>query len=116
MSINSMLFLTAFLPAVFALDRLCIKNIRAKNVLLLLASLLFYAWGEPVYILLLLLSIAANYGFGLLIGRLQGMADSRRGAIWQRAALAAGILLNLGMLGYYKYFDIGLRILNQLLG
>ncbi len=116
MSINSMLFLTAFLPAVFALDRLCIKNIRAKNVLLLLASLLFYAWGEPVYILLLLLSIAANYGFGLLIGRLQGMADSRRGAIWQRAALAAGILLNLGMLGYYKYFDFELRILNRLLG
>ena len=111
-----MLFLTAFLPAVFALDRLCIKNIRAKNVLLLLASLLFYAWGEPVYILLLLLSIAANYGFGLLIGRLQGMTDSRRGAIWQRAALAAGILLNLGMLGYYKYFDFGLRILNRLLG
>lgn len=111
-----MLFLTAFLPAAFALDRLCIKNIGAKNALLLLASLFFYAWGEPVYILLLLASIAANYGFGLLIGALQKKEGVRHAQAWQRAALTAGILVNLGMLGYYKYFDFGLRILNRLLG
>ena len=50
MNISSMLFLTAFLPAVFLLDRLCMGSrgmLKLKNVLLLLASLLFYAWGEP---------------------------------------------------------------------
>ena len=113
MSINSMLFLTAFLPAVFVLDRLCVKNIRVKNLLLLLASLFFYAWGEPVYILLLLASIAANYGIGMLLGGVQEKGNSM---FAQRAVLAAGILVNLGMLGYYKYFDFGLRILNRLLG
>ena len=113
MSINSMLFLTAFLPAVFVLDRLCVKNIRVKNLLLLLASLFFYAWGEPVYILLLLASIVANYGIGMLLGGVQEKGNSM---FAQRAVLAAGILVNLGMLGYYKYFDFGLRILNRLLG
>ena len=62
-----MIFITAFLPIVFVLDRLCIRNIKLKNVLLLLASLVFYAWGEPVYIVLLLISITLNYGVGLLL-------------------------------------------------
>ena len=53
MSINSMIFLTAFLPVVFVLDRLCVRKTALKNILLLLASLVFYAWGEPVYICLL---------------------------------------------------------------
>lgn len=110
MSINSMIFLTAFLPVVFVLDRLCVHNIKLKNVLLLLASLMFYAWGEPVYIVLLLVSIALNYGFGILIGRL---SENRRGA---QIALAAGVLCNLGLLGYYKYFDFFLRILNRISG
>lgn len=110
MSINSMIFLTAFLPVVFVLDRLCVRNIRLKNVLLLLASLVFYAWGEPVYIVLLLASIALNYAFGILTGALKG---KKRAA---QAALAAGVVCNLGLLGYYKYFDFFLRILNRLSG
>ena len=52
MSINSMIFLTAFLRVVFVLDRLCVRKTALKNILLLLASLVFYAWGEPVYIVL----------------------------------------------------------------
>ena len=110
MSINSMIFLTAFLPVVFVLDRLCVRRIRLKNILLLLASLLFYAWGEPVYIVLLLFSIALNYGFGILTGALK---KKEKGA---KIALAAGVLCNLGLLGYYKYFDFFLRILNRLSG
>lgn len=110
MSINSMFFLTAFLPAVFAADRLCMRNIKLKNMLLLLASLVFYAWGEPLHILVLLGSIAVNYGFGILLERL------RENKSRARLALAAGILANLGLLGYYKYFDFFLRILNRLSG
>lgn len=110
MSINSMVFITAFLPVVFVLDRLCVRNIRLKNILLLLASLVFYAWGEPVYILLLLVSVAINYGFGLAIG---GLREKRKAA---QLVLAAGVVVNLGLLGYYKYFDFFLRIVNRLSG
>ena len=78
MSINSMIFLTAFLPVVFVLDRLCVRKTALKNILLLLASLVFYAWGDPVYIVLLLVSIAANYGIGLLLGCQRG-GESRSG-------------------------------------
>ena len=74
-----------------------------KNILLLLASLVFYAWGEPIYIVLLLVSIAANYGIGLLLG------CQRDESVAAKAVLAAGILVNLGILGYYKYFDFFLR-------
>lgn len=115
MSINSMVFLTAFLPIVFVLDRLCLHNIKVKNVLLLLASLIFYAWGEPVYIVLLLLSIALNYGFGLALGKLAGERKVRPGT-GAKLVLAAGVLCNLALLGYYKYFDFFLRILNRLSG
>lgn len=108
MSINSMIFLTAFLPVIFVLDRLCMRKTAWKNSLLLLASLVFYAWGEPVYILLLLASIAVNYGMGLWLGR---TGPQSAGA---KAVLTAGIAANLLILGYYKYFDFFLRILNRL--
>lgn len=112
MNINSMLFLTAFLPVVFLLDRLCISrggkgNFRIKNLLLLLASLVFYAWGEPVYILLLLFSIVMNYVLGRILGR-----AGKAARVW----LAVGVCANLALLGYYKYFDFFLRILNRLCG
>lgn len=121
MSINSMIFLTAFLPVVFVLDRLCVRNIKAKNVLLLLASLFFYAWGEPVYIVLLLISIVINYCFGLAIDRALAKSvqhPARGGNVQNRAAkvlLAAGVIVNLGILGYYKYFNFFLRIINKLI-
>lgn len=105
-----MIFLTAFLPVVFVLDRLCVRKTALKNILLLLASLVFYAWGEPVYIVLLLVSIAANYGIGLLLG------CQRDESVAAKTVLAAGILVNLGILGYYKYFDFFLRIVNRLTG
>ena len=108
MSINSMIFLTAFLPIVFVLDRLCVRRTALKNILLLLASLVFYAWGEPVYILLLLASIAVNYGMGLWLGRMQHQGAGAK------AVLAAGVAANLLILGYYKYFDFFLRIINRL--
>mgnify|MGYP000747809004 CR=1 FL=1 len=67
MVFSSLLFLFRFLPAVLILYYIAPRKLR--NVILLLFSLFFYAWGEPVYIVLLLVSIAANYGIGLLLGR-----------------------------------------------
>ena len=95
MSINSMIFLTAFLPLIFVLDRICMHKTALKNILLLLASLVFYAWGEPVYILLLLASIAVNYGVGLWLGRMRAQS------VGAKAVLTAGIAANLLLIGYY---------------
>ena len=65
MVFSSAIFLFVFLPVVFVLDRL-LRGIRAKNILLLVASLIFYSFGQPVYLPLLLLSVALNYVCGLL--------------------------------------------------
>ena len=66
--------------------------------MLLAVSLVFYGWGEPVYVFLMIFTIAVDYAFGLLVGRLRGQ---RRG----RVALIAAIAVNLGILGFFKYAD-----------
>ena len=66
MVFSSMIFLWAFLPIVFILDKIAGKSRKLQNILLLAASLLFYAWGEPRYMWLLLVSILANYAWGFL--------------------------------------------------
>ena len=66
MLFSSLTFLLIFLPLCL-LFYFIIKDIRYKNIILLLFSLLFYAWGEPIYILLMIFSILITYIFGLLI-------------------------------------------------
>lgn len=95
MLFSSTVFLFAFLPVVLALH-LVLRNVRARNAVLLAASLLFYAWGEAVYVLLLILSIGANHLFGLWIER-------SRGGFGDRIALAVAIAANLLILGFFKY-------------
>ena len=74
MLFSSLVFLWLFLPLVLILYRLLPAP--CKNALLLAASLLFYAWGEPKYILLMLGSITLNYLGGLLLARLRGRAKT----------------------------------------
>ena len=69
MLFSSTVFIFLFLPAVLIGYYLLLRGMKARNALLLAASLLFYAWGEPVYVLLMLLSIAVNYAFGRLLER-----------------------------------------------
>ena len=66
MVFSSAVFLFAFLPIVFILHT-AIRNTTVRNILLIVASLLFYAWGEPAYILLLLLSILVNFVLGRFV-------------------------------------------------
>ena len=66
MVFSSLLFLYIFLPICIGAYYL-VRSLRAKNAVLIAASLVFYAWGEPVYVLLLVFSAAMNYGFGLLM-------------------------------------------------
>ena len=95
MLFSSNTFLFGFLPAVVVLYYLCPR--RYRNVLLLVSSLIFYGWGEPKYLLLMLVSILLNYFCGLAAGRRQTQQRSVRGV------LIVGVVLNLGMLGFFKY-------------
>jgi len=107
MLFSSTVFLFAFLPIVLALH-LALRNVRARNALLLAASLVFYAWGEAVYVLLLIFSIGANHLFGLWIER-------RRGGLGDRIALAVAIAANLLILGSFKYANFVVDNLDALL-
>ena len=95
MLFSSNTFLFGFLPAVVVLYYLCPR--RCRNVLLLVSSLIFYGWGEPKYVLLMLVSILLNYFCGLAAARQQSRQRSVRGV------LVVGVVLNLGMLGFFKY-------------
>lgn len=122
MVFSSMIFIWAFLPVVFILDKiaglpgrrgsLLRKNV-PQNILLLLASLFFYAWGQPDYLWLLLVSILANYLIGVLLASRKGGLSAKTGRLF---LLIAGIVLNLGILGYYKYFNFFANTLNRALG
>ena len=102
MVFSSAIFLFGFLPIVF-LGHLLLPNIRAKNALLLPASLIFYAAGEPIYIFLLLISVFMNWYFGRMVTGKQAKA-------W----LTLSVILNLVMLGIFKYTDFLLGSLNSL--
>lgn len=105
MLFSSMTFLWLFLPFTVIINALL--NPRYSNVFLLIMSLLFYAWGEPVYVLLMLLSILLNWLAGLLIGKVK----KGKGAL-----LFTDVLLNLSMLGLFKYYDFAAGSLNFLFG
>lgn len=95
MVFSSLLFLGIFLPVVLILY-FWNGNITYRNVVLVIASLVFYAWGEPVWVVALLLSAAMDYVNGLIIHKYFGK--------WQaKAALIESLVLNLGILGVFKY-------------
>ena len=104
MVFSSAVFLFIFLPVVFLLDRL-FRGTKAKNALLLAASLIFYAFGQLGYLPLLLLSVALNYGCGLL-------AAGKRPRLGVWLAVVGGI----GMLAVFKYADFLIGTGNRLLG
>lgn len=108
MLFSSLIFLWYFLPAVLILYY-CLKSLRWKNTLLLLASICFYAWGEPKYVVLMVISIAFNYLFGLL-------AADRRHPMAGRFFVALAVAVNLGLLGYFKYFNFFGGLLNAVFG
>ncbi len=110
MVFSSMVFLWIFLPVTLILYGILTRTGKQEmlNLLLLLVSILFYAFGEPRYVLLLLLSGLINYLFGLAIDRTEGA-----GRKW---ALAAAVAVNLGLLGYFKYYDFAAGAVNHLAG
>lgn len=107
MLFSSIVFLFTFLPAVMILYYLL--PVRFRNVILLLASLVFYAWGESVYLFLMLLSILFNYFSGLDIAR--NLQDKRAA----KRSLVFNLIINLAVLGFFKYEGFVLDTLNGIL-
>ena len=107
MVFGSPIFLFCFLPAAYLVYRF-LPGIRSRNAWLAIASLVFYSFGQPVYLPLLLLSVVMNYLFGLLL-----MSPAGRGKRWPAACAVAGNLL---LLGTFKYLDFFAGILNTLPG
>src|SRR5262249_1561112 len=103
----SITFLFYFLPLFFLLYCLA-PGITAKNIVLLAASLVFYAWGEPIFVLLLAGEIVFSYATALMIGAAQG---SRR-----RLVTGLAIAANLAALGLFKYADFVLGTANAIAG
>ena len=107
MVFSSVLFLFRFLP-IFLICYFVVPK-RMKNIILFLGSLFFYAWGEPIYVLLMLFSTVVDYVNGRLIERCRG---SRRAVV----PLVASVVVNLAVLCFFKYSDFLIQNVNSLAG
>lgn len=122
MVFSSAVFLFVFLSVVFGLCLLPVP-LKIKNVILIIASIVFYAYGEPVYVLMMLASSIVNYIFGRLLGRISfkpeevniyGPAPYKtRG---RKLILFFAVFFNIGILGVVKYTDFVLGNINSIFG
>ncbi|MFE1242937.1 MBOAT family O-acyltransferase [Fictibacillus sp. NPDC058756] len=106
MVFSNLVFLFMFLPIVLAAYFL-LPN-RFRNFILLLASLIFYAWGEPEYVLLMLFSIVLNYVFGMMINKYRNQIT------YKKLTVALAVIVNIGILGYFKYSNFLIDNINNL--
>ncbi len=107
MVFSSVIFLFRFLP--FFMLLYFFAPGRAKNLVLFVGSLIFYAWGEPVYVVLMLFSTVSDYIHGRLI-------DARRGTRAAKLLLVSSLVINLLLLGFFKYADFLIRTVNAAVG
>lgn len=110
MVFSSLLFLFAFLPVVLVVYYVAPRKLR--NPVLFLFSLLFYAWGEPVYVVLMLFSTAVDYILGRLVHRYLGAGRKRAAQV----CVGLSVVINLLVLGFFKYADFLVGSLNTLFG
>jgi len=104
MLFSSMVFLWVFLP--ICLIGYHLIQPKYRNMFLLIASLIFYAWGEPKFVFLMILSIVINYVFAILI------EDHPKN---KKLYLILGVVFNLVLLGYFKYFNFLIDNINHIL-
>ena len=113
MLFSSSTFILFFLPAVLIIYYGILRNNRKlQNVFLLLSSLLFYAWGEPLFVLVMILSIIANWFFGLAVYKCQDDEKTDRVKLW----VALSVVFNLGILFVFKYLTFALETVEQIVG
>lgn len=109
MVFSSLEFIFVFLASVLAVYYLVPP--KARNIVLLLFSLVFYGWGEPVYVFLMIATITVDYICGYIIGRDLDSKPKRA-----KVTLIVSIMINLALLGVFKYYDFFAGTLNSLLG
>ena len=110
MAFSELKFVFLFLPLALLAHK--VMPMRGKNLILALLSLLFFAWGSPEYVLLMLAIVAFNYFSGLLIGEKKAENDPR-GA---KYTLVSAVAANLLMLGFFKYWGFLLENVNAVFG
>ncbi|TCU79272.1 alginate O-acetyltransferase complex protein AlgI [Tissierella praeacuta] len=110
MVFSSILFLFYFLPVVLTIYFISPKKYR--NFILFLSSLLFYSWGEPKYIWIMLFSTILDYTCGRLVYRYKDNKDVNKARLW----LGVSIFTNLGLLGFFKYSDFFISNINNIFG
>ncbi len=110
MVFSSLLFLFRYLPVVILLYYLVPK--RFRNTVLFVSSLFFYGWGEPVYISLLLFSTLVDYTHGRWLAKALAAGNQRRA----KMTVASSVVINLSLLGFFKYMDFLIGTINQISG
>lgn len=108
MVFSSLTFLYFFLPLVLGLY--FIVPMKIKNLIILVSGLLFYAWGEPIYVLVMLLSTVIDYTAGRIIHRYDDKPKIRT------VCLLTSLIMNLGLLGVFKYSSFIIGNLNAIFG
>lgn len=117
MLFNSMVFLWVFLPIVLIVNFILgiakfqdeSKRIRSKNIFLLIASFVFYAWGGIYYLLIMLFTIAVDYFGGRIIYKNKDDAKKKK------ASLVVTIIVNLSVLFFFKYFNMVIVIIENIM-
>ena len=107
MVFSSLNFMFVFLPIVYGIYFISPRKIR--NFILFISSLVFYAWGEPFYVVLMLFSTILNFVYGALVQKYKGKTSAK----W---ILASSVVLNLGILGFFKYTDFFIGNINAWFG
>ncbi len=103
-------FLFLFLPIILIVYyNPFLKSLQFRNAVLIISSIFFYAWGEPVFVLLMLLSIFVNWILGLFV-------EKERGTNKAKAAVTVSVVFNLGLLFVFKYLTFTLENINALFG
>lgn len=107
MVFSSILFMFIYLPVVLFLYY--ISPVKWRNPILFIANMVFYGWGEPVYILLMLFSITINYVNGIFIGKWRNVNNKKA-----KTVLVVNIVINLALLGFFKYYNLFADTLNNI--
>ena len=110
MVFSSLLFLFRFLPIILLIYFIVPR--RFRNFILFVGSLIFYAWGEPVYVVLMLFSTAVDFTHGMLVDRFKREGKDKAA----KAAVASSMVINLALLGFFKYSDFVIGNVNAITG
>lgn len=110
MVFSSLLFLFRFLPIVFIIYFLAPRKLR--NTVLFFSSLVFYAWGEPVYVVLMLFSTIVDFTHGMIVQHFKDKGQTN----YAKIAVGSAMTINLLLLGFFKYSDFLIRNINAITG